>query len=181
MILNGLPWKRTETILCFWDCIQVLHFGLSCWLWWLLHFFKGFLLTVVDIMSSELNSPIPVHFSSLIPRMSTFTLTISCLTTSNLPWFVDLTFQVSMQYCSLQHWTLLPSPVTSTTGCCLCFGSISHSFWSYFSTDLQSASLTTINTLIVWITRNCGKFLKRWEYQTTLPVSWGTCMQVKKQ
>ena len=33
----------------------------------------------------------------------------------------------------------------------------------------------------VWITRNCGKFLKRWEYQTTLPASWETCMQVKKQ
>jgi len=30
--------------------------------------------------------PLPVHFSSLIPRMSTFTLAISCLTTSNLPW-----------------------------------------------------------------------------------------------
>ena len=26
-----------------------------------------------------------------------------------------------------------------------------------------------------------GKFLKRWEYQTTLPVSWETCMEVKKQ
>ena len=33
----------------------------------------------------------------------------------------------------------------------------------------------------VWITTNCGKFLKRWKYQTTLPVSWETCMQVKKQ
>ena len=32
-------------------------------------------------------------------------LAISCLTTSNLPWFMDLTFQVPMQYCSLQHWT----------------------------------------------------------------------------
>ena len=40
-----------------------------------------------------------------------FTLAISCLTTSNLPWFMDLTFQVPMQYCSLQHRTLLPSPV----------------------------------------------------------------------
>ena len=28
---------------------------------------------------------------------------------------------------------------------------------------------------------DCGKFLKRWEYQTTLPVSWETCMQVNKQ
>ena len=28
---------------------------------------------------------------------------------------------------------------------------------------------------------NCGKFLKRWEYQATLPASWETCIQVKKQ
>ena len=40
--------------------------------------------------SSELNSPIPVHFSLLIPRMSTFTLAISCLTTYNLSWFMDI-------------------------------------------------------------------------------------------
>ena len=33
----------------------------------------------------------------------------------------------------------------------------------------------------VWITINCGKFWKRWEYQTTWPVSWETCMQVRKQ
>ena len=33
----------------------------------------------------------------------------------------------------------------------------------------------------VWITKNCRKFLKRWEYQTTLPASWETCIQVKKQ
>ena len=39
-------------------------------------------------------------------------------------WFMDLTFQVPMQYCSLQHQTLLPSLVTSTTGCCFCFGSL---------------------------------------------------------
>ena len=29
--------------------------------------------------------------------------------------------------------------------------------------------------------KNCGKFLKRWEYQTTLTASWEICMQVKKQ
>ena len=33
----------------------------------------------------------------------------------------------------------------------------------------------------VWITINCGKFFKRWEYQTTWPASWETCMQVRKQ
>ena len=35
--------------------------------------------------------------------------------------------------------------------------------------------------LTVWITTNCRKFFKRWEYQTTLPASGETCMQVKKQ
>ena len=65
-------------------------------------------------------SPIADHFSSLIPRMSMFTLAI-CFTTSNLPWFMDLTFQVPMQCCSSQHQTLLLSPITSTTGYCFCF------------------------------------------------------------
>ena len=32
-------------------------------------------------------------------------------------------------------------------------------------------------TLTVWITTNCGKFLKRWEYQTTLPASWEICQE----
>ena len=31
------------------------------------------------------------------------------------------------------------------------------------------------------ITINCGKFWKRWEYQTTWPASWKICMQVRKQ
>ena len=35
--------------------------------------------------------------------------------------------------------------------------------------------------LTVWITRNCGKFWKRWEYQTTWPASCEICLQVKKQ
>ena len=33
----------------------------------------------------------------------------------------------------------------------------------------------------VWITINCGKFWKKWEYQTTWPASWETYMQVRKQ
>ena len=44
-----------------------------------------------------------------------------------------------------------------------------------------SALLTTPKPLTVWITRNCGKFWKRWEYQTTWPASWETYMQVRKQ
>ena len=41
--------------------------------------------------------------------------------------------------------------------------------------------LYQLSYLTVWITTNCGKSLKRWEYQTTLPTSWEICMQVKKQ
>ena len=44
-----------------------------------------------------------------------------------------------------------------------------------------SALLITPKPLTMWITTNYGKFLKRWEYQTTLPASWEICMQVKKQ
>ena len=36
-------------------------------------------------------------------------------------------------------------------------------------------------TLTVWITTNCGKFLKRWEYQTNKPSSCKICVQEKKQ
>ena len=44
-----------------------------------------------------------------------------------------------------------------------------------------SALLTVPKPLTVWITINCGKFWKWWEYQTTWPASWETCMQVRKQ
>ena len=43
-----------------------------------------------------------------------------------------------------------------------------------------SALLTMPKPLTVWIAINCGKFCKRWEYQTTWPASWETCMQVRK-
>ena len=33
----------------------------------------------------------------------------------------------------------------------------------------------------VWITTNCEKFWKRWEYQTTWPASWEICKEVNKQ
>ena len=44
-----------------------------------------------------------------------------------------------------------------------------------------SALLTMPKPLTVWITTNCGKFFKRWEYQTTWLASWEICMQVRKQ
>ena len=137
---------------------------------------KGFLPTVVGIQSPELNSPIPVHFSSLIPRMSTFTLAISRLTTSNLPWFMNLTFQVPIQYCSLQHWNLLPSPVTSTTGCCFCFVSISSFFLELFlhwspvaywgPTNLESSSFSVLSFCLFILFMG----FSRQEYWSGLPL-----------
>ena len=50
-----------------------------------------------------------------------------------------------------------------------------------FRKNSTSALLTMLKSLTVWLTTNCGKILKRWEYQTTLPASFETCMQVKKQ
>ena len=100
--------------------------------------------------------------------MLTFTLAISCLTTSNLPWFMDLTFQVPMQYCSVQHWTLLLSPVTSTTGYSFCFGSIPSFFlelflhWSpvayWAPTDVRSSSFSILSFCLSYCSwRSQGK------------------------
>ena len=150
MILNGLPWKWTEINLSF------LRLHLSTAFWTLLLTMMATPFPLRDSYPQyELNSPIPVHFSLPIPKMSTFTLAISCLTTSNLPWFTDLTFLVPMQYCSLQHRTLLPPPVTSTTGYCFCFGSVSSFFlelflhWSpvayWAPTDLGSSSFSVLS------------------------------------
>ena len=38
-----------------------------------------------------------------------------------------------------------------------------------------SALLTMPKPLTMWITMNCGKFWKRWDYQTTWPASWEIC------
>ena len=64
--------------------------------------------------------------------MLMFTFSISCLTTSNLPWFIDLTFQVPVQYCSYSIRDLMPSSVTSTTGHCFHLGSVSSLFLELF-------------------------------------------------
>ena len=90
---------------------------------------------------------------------------------------MDLTSQVPMQYCSLQHWTLLPSPVTSTTGCCFCFGSISSLFlesflhWSpvafWASTDLGSSSFSVLSFCLFILFMG----FSRQEYWSGLPFS----------
>ena len=50
-----------------------------------------------------------------------------------------------------------------------------------FQKNIYFCFLTIPKPLTVWITIKCGKFFKRWEYQTTWPAFWEICMQVRKQ
>ena len=74
--------------------------------------------------------------------MSMFTLAISCLTTS---WFTGLTFQVPMQYCSLQHQALLSPPDTSTTEHYFHFGPATSFFLELFLCSSPVAYWTSSN------------------------------------
>ena len=50
-----------------------------------------------------------------------------------------------------------------------------------FQKNIYFCFIDYTKALTVWIKTNCGKFFKRWEYQTTWPASWEICLQVKKQ
>ena len=50
-----------------------------------------------------------------------------------------------------------------------------------FQKNIYFCFIDYAKALTVWIIINCGKFWKRWEYQTTWPASWEICMQVRKQ
>ena len=74
---------------------------------------KGFLSTAVNISVIWIKFTHSIYFSSLIPKMSIFTFANFCLTMSNLPRFMDLTFQVPMQFFSLQYQAI-PSPLVTS-------------------------------------------------------------------
>ena len=98
---------------------------------------------------------------------------------------MDLTFQVPMQYCSFQHQTLLPSPVTYTAGCCFCFGSIPSFFlelflqWSpvayWAPTDLGNSSFSFLSFCLFILFMG----FSRQEYWSGLPflLQWTTFCQ----
>ena len=122
-MINGLPHKWTEIFLSF----LRLHPSTAFWAFLLImratpFLLKRFLPIVVDRIVFWVKFARPIHIGSLIPKVSVFTLAISCLTTSSLPWFMDLMFQVPMEYCSVWHWTLLSPPDTYTTECYFPFG-----------------------------------------------------------
>ena len=84
-----------------------------------------------------------------------------------------------MQYSSLQHWTSFPSPVTSTTGCCFCFGSVSSFFLELFlhcspvtywaSTVLGSSfSVIAMADPRLWSRRSCTHLLRELQNYNSL-------------
>ena len=135
VILNGLPWKQTEMIVsflrlhpstAFWTLVDYDGYSISS---------KGFLPTVVDIMVIWVT--IPFHFSSLIPKMLMFTLAISCLTTFNFP---DSWTWHSRFLCNIALYGIGPCFYHQShpqLGVIFALAPSLHSFWSYFSTDLQ--------------------------------------------
>ena len=50
-----------------------------------------------------------------------------------------------------------------------------------FEKNIYFCFMDYTKPLTVWITTHCGKFFKKWEYQTTWSASWEICMQVRKQ
>ena len=114
---------------------------------------------------------------------------VSCRVTAPFSWVLVHTrfFYFIFFFCPLQE-PLLPQS---------CGRSVIKSHWPSKSDSLRILSPLSqtprLGSLLwipelsqqcentVWITTNCGKFLKRWEYQTILPASWETCVQVKKQ
>ena len=106
---------------------------------------------------------------SLLRFMSTESVMLSNHLILHFPLFLLPSICPSIRVFSNEpvHWflkcrcSLLPSPVGPLPICL--------------------DSLTIPKHLTVWITTNCGKFLKRGEYQTTWPDSWETCIQVRKK
>ena len=107
--------------------------------------------------------------------MLMYTVAISCLTTSNLPWFMDLTFQVPMQYCIYSIRFYFSPLDTSTTRHCSCFDSAPsflvelflHSFpvvyWA--PTDLEGSSFSVISFCLFIVFMG----FSRQEYWSGLP------------
>ena len=113
---------RLHLSTAFWTLIDCEAYSISS---------KGFLPIVVDIrvIWIKLN-----HF--LIPKMPMFTLAISCLTTPNLPWFMDLTFQVLCNIVLYSNGLYFHHWWHSQLGIVLALAPSLHSFWSYFSSSI---------------------------------------------
>ena len=95
-----------------------------------------------------------------------FTLAISCLTMSNLPWFMDLTLYIPMQCCSLLHQPLLSLPDTSIVQCHFHFGPAPSFFLDVLVVALCSS------TVEHWMPYDLGVMSYFFAFSYCL---WGSC------
>ena len=121
---------------------------------------------------------VPLGIWSLIRRLPSCGFTASSAAPPAPPHlllqFLCVPSQVCVQQSSKKHQHFLQITVSSSLEMVRDrYGE--RQIFSNLSSSLASHPLT------VCITINCGKFWKRWEYQTTWPASWEICMQVRKQ
>ena len=98
-----------------------------------------------------------------------------------------LCFIALCRYCTFYTLNICGHPVWSDDGLTLFSSKISN--WQHPLDHGKSKRVPEKHLLLlywlhrsfVWITTNCGKFFKRWEYQTTWSASWEIFMQVRKQ
>ena len=122
----------------FWDFIQVLHFGLFCWPWWLLHFFWG-----IPARSRRYNGHLSyIHaFQSILVHW--FLECRRSLLPSlvwSLPICLDSWTWHSRFLCNIALYSIGPCFYHQShpqLGIIFALAPSLHSFWSYFSTDLQ--------------------------------------------
>jgi len=102
--------------------------------------------------------------------MSVFTLAFSWLAPSNLPYLMGLTFQVPMQYCSLQHWTVLSPPDTYTAEPHFHFGPASSFFLKLLVVALRSSPVAYWTAFCPW----AGHLLVSYPFAFSC-ASWVSC------
>ena len=91
------------------------------------------------------------------------------------PWTVACQAPLSMGFSRQEYWSVLPFPSP---------GDLPDPGIEPRSLALEADALTSEppgKAFDCVDDKNCGKFFKRWVYQTTWPASWDICMQVKKQ
>ena len=99
------------------------------------------------------------------------------------PPYPSPTARVYPHPCPLSRWCqpTISSSVVPFSSCPRSFpASGSFQMSQLFTSGGQSIGASA-SASVLPITTNCGKFWRKWEYQTTWPASWEICMQVRKQ
>ena len=118
--------------------------------------------------------PLPFLNSASTSRSSQFTYCCS------LTWWI---FSITLLECKAMNGSLNIWKFTVHVLLKSGLGNFEH----YFTSVWDECNCVVVWTFFGiaffwgWITINCGKFWKRWEYQTTWHASWEICMQVRKQ